>query len=133
MLLSQRCFQQIEYGLTCNLLDIECLSSDGYDQFGIAQGSKVDEEDAISESVAQLGGHLQAQPRFARAAGSGQGEQAHVLTAQQRCDGSHFLFSPDEWCWLDGQVVGVALEGLERGELGRQTRHDKLVQMTGTF
>src|SRR2546427_528156 len=116
MLLSQRCFQQIEYGLTCNLLDIECLSSDGYDQFGIAQGSKVDEEDTISESVAQFGGHLQAQSRFACATWSGQGEQAHVLTAQQRRDGSHFLFSPDEWRWLDGQVVWVGIEGSERRE-----------------
>ena len=45
----------------------------------------------------------------------------------ERRDGK-LLRSPDERGQLDGEILGVALEGLDRGEIGRQTRNDQLVK-----
>jgi hypothetical protein len=56
-----------------------------------------------------------------------------TLALQEALHGGDFPRSSDEWGQLDGQVMGVALEGLERGKFGRQTRNDELVEMTGAL
>ena len=83
VLLVQECFQQVEQWLSCDFFDVERLGDGRHDQRGIADGSQVHEIHAIGEPVTQFCCHLQAQAGFAGAAGTGQGEQAHVLTLQE--------------------------------------------------
>ena len=61
------------------LFHAQRLGDGRHDQFGIADGSQVHERDATGEVVTEFGGYVQAQARFATAAGSGQGQQTHVF------------------------------------------------------
>ena len=81
----------------------------------------------------QVGGYLQAQARFASATRTGEGQQTHVRTPQERTGGGAYLLPPDERSGLHGQVVGATVEALEGREVGRQVRDDELVQAFGAL
>jgi hypothetical protein len=54
------------------------------DERGVAHGGEGDEPDAVREGVGGRRGHRERQAGLADAAGAGQGQQAHVVAAQQR-------------------------------------------------
>ncbi len=131
LLLEQLLPQAFKPGQAGCLPDVERLGDGGYDERGVADGSQVHEEHSIGKAIAQLGCHLQAQARLACAARTCQGEQAHILAAQQTLDGAQFLLAPDEWCELGGQVVGIDLERSRAREVGREIRDHQLEEASG--
>ena len=79
--------------------------------------------------VAEFGGYVQAQARFATAAGSGQGQQTHVFAQQELLHGGDFPLAPNERRGLNGQVVRVGVECLEGRKIGGQAGDDELKEM----
>ena len=106
--------------------DTENAGDGGRHDGGVAYDRQVDEEDAVSEVLQQIGGKLQAEACLARAAGAGQGEQAHVGPAQQGQAVGHLLVATDE----GGQSGWAGRAGASRGdrgvETGRQAGRDDL-------
>src|SRR6266568_700248 len=116
----------LKQGLAGYFADVKRLSNGGHNERGIADGGQVHEKDAIGEAVTQLSCHLQAQAGLARATRTCQGEQAHILAAQQLLNGCQLLLAPNERCELDRQVIGVRVECFERRKVSRQVCNDEL-------
>lgn len=59
-------------------------AGDGRDHLrGFTQNGKIDEKHAVDEASVHDGGSLDRQPRLARSAGAGQGQDAHILPHEQ--------------------------------------------------
>src|SRR5436305_3065600 len=129
LLALQFVLQTLQERLTTHLTDAKALRDSCNDQRRIAYGSQINERDAIGELVAEFCRHLQGQARLPCAAGACQRHQMHILTAQELCDGRHFLLPSNEGCWLNGQIVGMGTQGLERWEIAGQASDDELVEV----
>ena len=126
MLVLQLLLHVLKQGLAASFADVKRLSNGGHNQSGITHRGQVHEKDAIGEAVTQLSCHLQAQASLARATRTRQGEQAHLLAAQQLLNGCQFLLAPNERCELDRQVIGVRVECVERRKGSLEIRNDEL-------
>ena len=129
----QGCFQQIEQGLICDFFDVECLGNGGHDEFGIADGSQVHEIHPIGEQVTEFCCYLQTQAGFAYATRSRQGQQPYLFTLQEVQYVATSFSRPMSGVGWMGRLLGLAVEGLEGWEIGRQARNDELIQMTWTL
>src|SRR5438067_5350675 len=129
LLALQFVLQTLQERLTTHLTDAKALRDSCNDQCRIAYGSQINEIDAIGEQVTEFCRHLQGQARLPCSAGACQRHQVHIFTAQELFDGSYFLFPSNERCWLNGQIVGVGTEGVERWEIDGQARDDELVEV----
>jgi len=67
------------------------------------------------------------QPRLAAAPGAGQRQQPRAF--QQPLDLGHLLLAANEAGELDGEVVGIGIQRLERRELGRQVWVEQLIHL----
>src|SRR6266566_2742605 len=122
LLLLQMLLQALQEGSATPFPDAKHLSESWNNQVGIADGSQGHEKYSIGKLVAQLCCHLHTQASFACATRAGQGQEPHLLIAQEVLDGSYFLLSPNERSRHDGQVVRVATtstECHERWKVGR--------------
>jgi hypothetical protein len=124
----QNIAQHLPNGTTPRILQPEGLRDGWDDQRRIGQAREADEPDAIGELLHQFRRNLQAQPCLARAADSGECHQPHPVAPQQIDHAPHGLFPPDERSGLHRQIVGMAVERLERREVIGQSRHEKLVE-----
>jgi hypothetical protein len=100
------------------------------DERRIAEGSKADPEDACLELRHQLGRSFDRQPRLARAAGPGQGQEAGAVL-EQRGDLRDLPVPADEGARRAGQVrVRDRLQGREalRAELEDRDRLREVLQ-----
>src|SRR2546421_1044473 len=132
LLLLQLFSQAFKPGLTGCLPDVERLGDGGYDERSIADGSQIHEKYAVGEAIAQLCRHLQAQAGLARTARACQGEQAHILAAQQTLNSPQFRLAPDERWELNGQVVWVGIERSQALEVSREGGDDPLQEAPGS-
>src|SRR5438094_7068634 len=119
----------LKQGLAGSFANVKRLSNGGHNQSGITNWGQVHEKDAIGEAITQLSCHLQAEASLAHATRTCQGEQAHILAAQQLLNGCQFLLAPNERCELDRQIIGVGIECFERGKGSLEIRHDELIEM----
>src|SRR5437660_11401770 len=126
VLVLQLLLHVLKQGQAGYFADAKRLSNGGHNQSGITHWGQVHEKDAIGEAVTQLSCHLQAEASLARATRTCQGEQAHILAAQQLLNGCQFLISPNERCELDRQAIGVRVEYFQRRKGSLEIRHDEL-------
>ena len=89
-------------------------------QGGVPDGRQWDKVDPVLKVLEQVCGHLQAQAGLAGATRTGEGQQTHVRTPQERTGYGAYPLTSDERGGLHGQVVGATVEALERREVSRQ-------------
>ena len=93
-----------------DLADAQGPGDRAEDERGVADRRQRDEDD-VGNDVVELGRRREGDARFADPAGAGQGEQAHVGTAQERGNLSN--------------VVRATNEGRRRGRQGRELDGDR--------
>ncbi len=101
-LLSQIRREAVDQRRAARLLEIKGTGNRCDDEGGVTQRGKVDEPDALRESVEQLGRDLEGQAGFARAAGTSQGDEAHIVPTEKLYNRLHVALAPDERVALDG-------------------------------
>src|SRR5437764_9726934 len=94
----------------------EHVSNRGHYEMGIANVSKRDKHDTISKLVVEFRPSGKRQARFAHAARTWQGQQAHLGTSEQRAYTCRILFASNE-----------------RGELGREIEETNLHETRGSL
>ena len=66
---------------------------------------------------------------FCLAARPGEGQQPHLLAAQESHDGCDLVLPPNERCQLNGEDVRATIVGPERWKISRKTSDHHLVEM----
>ena len=127
--LTQILLERGQERLAGDLPHAERLGDRRDDEVGIGDRGQRDEPDAVRERLDQLRADLQAEPRLAGAARSGQGHDAGALLLQQRARRGDLRFAAEERGRLRGEVVQVAVETLERREVDDQARTAQLVDV----
>ena len=94
----------------------EQVSNGGYHKIGIANGRKRDKQHTISKLIVELRRCGKRQARFAHAARTWQGQQAHLGTSEQRTYTCCILFASHE-----------------RGELGREIEETNRHETRGSL
>jgi hypothetical protein len=92
----------------------------------IGQGGEVDKEHPVAKSGEALRRNLQPEPRFTRAARTGQGDD--TVCGQQLRDPRDLVLSADEPGQLRRQIVGPRVERPRRREVLIQGLDDELMQ-----
>ena len=94
--------------------DLQGLRDGREHQSGILERRKRYPPDAVGEAVGGAGRGLQRQPRLPDPAGTGQGDEPHILAGEQLSNGSERVLPPEERRGRHGQVRAV--EAAERRE-----------------
>ena len=100
----------------------------GQDEAGVGDHRKLDGERAVVELVHEVCCDLHRKARLARAAGTGQGHEPHVVVAYEPADRVELLVPADERRRLRRQIRASALERPQGRELRRQAGDEELVQ-----
>ena len=82
-------FQRIQVALIRTRTNAQCLGDHRCHQFGVVDGCKLHQKDAMLILVHQIGSHGQREACLADAAGAGEGDQPHCEATEQRlhrCD-----------------------------------------------
>src|SRR2546429_9011764 len=98
------------------MMQSEQVSNGGYHEIGIANGRKRDKQHTISKLVIELCRCCKRKARFAHAARTWQGQQAHLGTSEQRTYTCYILFASHE-----------------RGELGREIEETNRHETRGSL
>src|SRR5207249_3479149 len=124
--------QRLQQRLAAGLSHAEGLRNRGGDQSGIADGSEIDEEDAVAELIQEIGGDLEGKAGLAGAARAGEGHQAGVVAEEELLHGGELLLSADQRRALGQEVVGPGIEAAQRREVGGKVRGAELVDALGS-
>ncbi len=100
----------------------------GY-QVAVSNRGQLHQPHSVPIVVEALCGGLDGQPGLARASHAGQGQQAVVVKPLHHV--VQLGLAADERCQLDGQVVGVGIERLQRREVVAQSVGDHLEDPLG--
>jgi hypothetical protein len=87
---------------------------------GVGERAQIDKPDAVGEGLDEVGGSLERQTCLPHAAGPRDGQQPHVVPAQERHDLGHLILAPEKGRRLHRQVVGPGGERADGREVGRQ-------------
>jgi hypothetical protein len=79
-----------------DVVQVEGVGDGGGDPGRVAHRGQGDEVDAVREPGQQAAGGLQREARLARPAGAGEGDQPHVVVAEQLGDRAQVRLAPDE-------------------------------------
>ena len=101
-LVSEKCLQVLER-FQPGVLELEGVGNGMQDQSGLLQGSQGDKASAIGELLLEYVGEVQRQVCFADSSRTGEGQQAHLCTPQQRADFADLLFPPKKGGKWEGE------------------------------
>jgi hypothetical protein len=105
VLVSQKCFEEVQQGSRSTLFEVERLGDGGHNQVGAADRSERDKGDTVSEIIKQVGGDLESKAGLADTTGAGKGHKTDVGAAQEGTGCRHLVLAPDEGGELRGQIV----------------------------
>src|SRR6266699_1646029 len=130
--LSQFLCETFQEYLATSFPDDKRLSNGRHDQGRITDRSQVHEKHATGKQLTDVCCHLQAEAGFSCPSWTRECHEAHVFATQQVCDGRHLLLATKKRRRLDRQVVGRAIEGVERWKVGGQVGDHELEEAHGT-
>jgi hypothetical protein len=82
-----------------------------HDELRVANGSKGNEADAVSEGIGEVGRDVEGEAGLADAAGTGQGDEGDIFSEQQPAQRRAFPLSPDERCPGQREIGGAIEQG----------------------